>query len=95
MVDNVYGPTRRFCENHLRRLGVEVTYYDPLLGERIDQVMRPNTRVVFCESPGSLTFEVQDVRAICDVARARGATTVLDNTWATPLYFRARRLARF
>src|SRR4029079_4248884 len=79
----------RFCENHLRRLGVDVSYYDPLAGTGIEREFRPNTRLVFTESPGSLTFEVQDIRAIADVAHARGARVVLDNTWATPLGFRA------
>jgi len=89
VTDVVYGPTRRFCDNHLRRLGVEVTYYDALVGAGIAAQFRPNTRLVFLESPGSLSFEVQDVPAICSVARARGAVTVIDNTWATPLGFRA------
>jgi cysteine-S-conjugate beta-lyase len=89
VTDVVYGPTRRFCENHLRRLGVDVTYYDPLLGADIAQAFRDNTRVVFAESPGSLTFEVQDVPAIVRVAHERNAHVVLDNTWATPLGFRA------
>jgi cysteine-S-conjugate beta-lyase len=89
VTDVVYGPTRRFCESHVRRLGVDVEYYDPVIGAGIADKMRPNTRLVFLESPGSITFEVQDVRAICDVARVRGALTVIDNTWATPLYFRA------
>src|SRR5438105_10661902 len=89
VTDVVYGPTRRFCENHLRRLGVEVTYYDPLIGAGIETLFRDNTRMVFLESPGSLTFEVQDVPAIAAAARARGALTLLDNTWATPLGFRA------
>jgi len=89
VTDAVYGPTRRFCDLHLTRLGIAVDYYDPLLGAGISEAMRSNTRLVFLESPGSLTFEVQDVPAICDVARARGAFTVLDNTWATPLNFRA------
>jgi cystathionine beta-lyase len=89
VTDVVYGPTRRFCEHHLRRLGIEVSYYDPLIGAGIEALFRPGTRFVFLESPGSLTFEVQDVPAICAVARARGATTILDNTWATPLGFRA------
>jgi len=87
--DAVYGPTRRFSDLHLSRLGVEVTYYDPLLGEGIAALFKPNTKVVFAESPGSLTFEVQDIPAIARVAHARGALVVLDNTWATPLYFRA------
>jgi cystathionine beta-lyase len=89
VTDVVYGPTRRFCENHLRRLGTEVEYYDPTIGAGIEAQLRSSTRVVFLESPGSLTFEVQDVAAIAKVARAHGALTVLDNTWATPLGFRA------
>jgi len=89
MVDSVYGPTRRFCENHLKRNGVEVTYYDPLIGGDIAQLFKPNTRLVFTESPGSLTFEVQDIPAIVQVAHARDVKVVLDNTWATPLGFRA------
>ena len=89
VTDVVYGPTRRFCENHLKRLGVEVSYYDPLAAAALEREIRPNTRLVFAESPGSLTFEVQDVPAIAAVAHARGAQVVLDNTWATPLGFRA------
>jgi cystathionine beta-lyase len=89
VTDSVYGPTRRFCELHLKRLGVEVAYYDPLAGSAIAGQIRPNTRVVFTESPGSLTFEVQDLPAIAAAAHARGAVVVLDNTWATPLGFRA------
>lgn len=89
VTDSVYGPTRRFCDNHLTRLGVEVGYYDPLVGAGIESAMRPNTRVVFAESPGSLSFEVQDVPAIASVAHAHGALLLLDNTWATPLHFRA------
>ena len=89
VTDVVYGPTRRFCENHLRRLGIDVSYYDPLLGGAIERELRPNTRVVFAESPGSLTFEVQDVAEIAAAAHRGGAVLVLDNTWATPLGFRA------
>lgn len=89
MVDSVYGPTRRFCEHHLKRNGIEVTYYDPLIGADIATLFKPTTRVVFAESPGSLTFEVQDIPAIAAAARAHGARLVLDNTWATPLGFRA------
>jgi len=89
VTDAVYGPTRRFCDLHLKRLGVEVGYYDPLLGAGIEREFRANTRLVFVESPGSLTFEVQDVPAIAAVAHARSAVVVLDNTWATPLFFRA------
>jgi cystathionine beta-lyase len=89
VTDVVYGPTRRFCENHLRRLGIDVAYYDPLIGGEIAALFTARTRMVFLESPGSLTFEVQDVPAIAAAARAHGALTVLDNTWATPLGFRA------
>jgi len=87
VTDAVYGPTRRFCKNHLRRCGIEVGYYDPLAGAAIERNFRPNTKVVFTESPGSLTFEVQDIPAIAAVAHARGARVVLDNTWATPFGF--------
>jgi cystathionine beta-lyase len=89
VTDAVYGPTRRFCDNHLRRFGVDVGYYDPLLGADITRHLRRNTTIVFAESPGSLTFEVQDVPAIAAAAHAHGARVILDNTWATPLGFRA------
>ncbi|WP_020178119.1 cystathionine beta-lyase [Methylopila sp. M107] len=89
MVDTVYQPTRQLCDGLLKRLGIETDYYDPTLGSDIAGWMRPNTRAVFVESPGSLTFEVQDVPAIAGAAHARGAAVVMDNTWATPLFFRA------
>ena len=89
MTDAAYGPTRRFCDNHLRRLGVDVQYYDPVCGASITELFRSNTRLVFTESPGSLTFEVQDIPAICAAAHARDVVVVLDNTWATPLGFNA------
>jgi len=89
VTDSAYGPTRRFCNNQLTRIGVEVSYYDPLIGAGIERELRPNTRVVFCESPGSLSFEVQDVPAIAEVAHRHGALVMLDNTWATPLGFPA------
>lgn len=88
IVDSVYFPTRRFCDNTLKDLGIEVTYYDPAVGGAIGDLMRPNTRVVFTESPGSNTYEMQDIPAIADEAHRRGAVVMLDNTWATPLYFR-------
>ncbi|THF54147.1 cystathionine beta-lyase [Allorhizobium terrae] len=88
IVDSVYGPCRQFCDTMLKRLGVEVEYYDPLLGAGIEALMRPNTRLVHTESPGSNTFEMQDIRAISDVAHRHGAVVSMDNTWATPLYFR-------
>ncbi|MBI4014027.1 MAG: cystathionine beta-lyase [Candidatus Rokubacteria bacterium] len=89
VADSVYGPTRDFCSSVLARFGVTVEYYDPLIGGDIAARLRPETRVVYLESPGSLTFEVQDVPAIARAARERGAVVVLDNTWATPLHFRA------
>jgi cystathionine beta-lyase len=89
ITDSVYGPTRRFANNHLARLGVEVTYYDPLINAAIEREFRPNTRIVFTESPGSLTFEVQDIPAIAEVAHRRGALVIHDNSWATPFGFRS------
>jgi cystathionine beta-lyase len=89
VADTVYPPTRIFCDTTLRRFGVETTYYDPLIGGEIAAAFRPNTRLVFQESPGSMTFEVQDVPAICAAARARGIHTLLDNSWATPYFFPA------
>ena len=86
--DSVYQPTRKLCEDLLARLGVETTYYDPRLGEEIAGLMRPNTKLVFLESPGSHTFEMQDVPAIAAAARAAGVVSAMDNTWATPLFFR-------
>lgn len=88
MVDSAYQPTRKFCDTILKRLGVATTYYDPLAGADIADLIQANTRVVFLESPGSLTFEMQDVGAIAKAARARDATVLMDNTWATGLYFR-------
>jgi cystathionine beta-lyase len=89
MVDTTYAPTRHFCDVILSRYGVTTTYYDPLIGADVQGLLRPNTRVVFVESPGSLTFEVQDVPAIAAVCRAAGVTVVMDNTWATPYFFPA------
>jgi cystathionine beta-lyase len=86
--DSVYQPTRSFCDRLLSRLGVETTYYDPLVGAGIDELVRPNTRLIFTESPGSQTFEVQDIPAIARVAGKRKLWLLLDNTWASPLYFR-------
>ncbi len=86
VVDCVYGPTRRFADGMLAKLGIETTYFDPAVGAGIAELFRPNTRVVFLEAPGSWTFEMQDVPAIAEVAHARGAVVVMDNTWASPLY---------
>ena len=88
MTDSVYAPTRRFCNGILKRFGVQTTYYDPLTGADIRSLLRPNTRVVFTESPGSHTFEVQDIPAIAEVAHAHGAKVLMDNTWASPLFFK-------
>ena len=88
IVDSVYNPTRRFADGMLKRFGVEIDYYDPLIGAGIADLMKPNTKVVFTESPASNTFEVQDIPAIAKAARAGGAIVMMDNTWATPVYFR-------
>jgi len=89
MVDSAYGPARNFCNRVLTRMGVETTYYDPLIGDGIAGLMRPNTKVVYVESPGSLTFEVQDIPAIAAIAHRGGAKVVMDNTWASPYLFRS------
>jgi cysteine-S-conjugate beta-lyase len=87
VADSVYRPTRRFCDNMLKRLGVAITYYDPVIGGGISELFINRTKLVFTESPGSQTFEVQDIPAIAQAAHARGAVVILDNTWATPLFF--------
>lgn len=89
VADSVYGPTRRVCDAALQEAGVRITYYDPLIGAGIAELIQPNTSVIYLESPGSLTFEVQDVGAIAAVARGRGIRTIIDNTWATPYFFKA------
>ncbi|MDX2073674.1 MAG: cystathionine beta-lyase [Alphaproteobacteria bacterium] len=89
MVDNVYGSTRRFCDMELSRLGVQVEYYDPLVGAGIDKLIKDNTRMVFVETPGSLTFEMQDIPAIAKAAHAKNVLVVSDSTWGASLYFRA------
>jgi cysteine-S-conjugate beta-lyase len=89
IVDSVYAPTRNFANTMLKRLGVEVDYYDPNVGAGISTLMKANTKVVFTESPGSNTFEMQDIPAIAKAAHQAGAVVMMDNTWATPLYFRA------
>ena len=88
MPDSVYGPQRMFCESILRRYGVETTFYDPRIGADIDILIKANTRVIYTESPGSLTFEMQDIPAIVKAAHAHGAVVIMDNTWASPLYFK-------
>ncbi|MEP0277731.1 MAG: cystathionine beta-lyase [Nitratireductor sp.] len=88
IVDSVYHPTRNFADTMLTRLGVEVQYYAPEIGAGIASLMKSNTRVVFTEAPGSNTFEMQDIPAIAKAARQWGAVVMMDNTWATPVYFR-------
>jgi cystathionine beta-lyase len=88
LTDTVYYPTRNFANTVLKRLGVEIEYYDPLIGSGIAALLRPNTKAVFVESPGSLTFEMQDVPAIVEAARACKAIVLMDNTWATPVFYR-------
>lgn len=92
MVDSVYQPTRYFCDAHLARLGVDVSYYDPCIGSGISELFRDNTRVVYTESPGSQTFEMQDVPAIAEVLSGRDIWLVNDNTWASPLYCNSFKL---
>ncbi|OGA00364.1 MAG: cystathionine beta-lyase [Betaproteobacteria bacterium RIFCSPLOWO2_02_FULL_62_17] len=86
--DSAYGPMRRVGWRLLKRFGVEVQFYDPLAGEGIAALMRPNTTAVVVEAPGSLTFEMQDIPAIAAAAHRQGAKIIMDNTWATPLYFK-------
>lgn len=88
MVDTAYHPTRKFCDGLLRDMGVETQYYDPLIGGDIATLIRDNTALIFMESPGSQTFDMQDVPAIVKAAKSRGVMTALDNTWATPLLFK-------
>jgi len=87
MTDSAYQPARIFCDATLKRMGVETTYYDPLIGSEISALMRANTKAVFVEAPGSQSLEVQDIPAIAASAHARGACVIADNTWATPLFF--------
>ncbi len=86
--DTVYAPTRRYLDVVLKRYGVETTYYDPMIGGGISALIRPNTTLCMMEAPGSLTFEMMDVPAVVAACKAKGIATALDNTWATPLYFR-------
>jgi cystathionine beta-lyase len=87
--DSVYRPTRNFCNGVFKRFGVETTYYDPLVGADIARLFKSNTRVAFVEAPGSQSFEMQDIPAIAKIAHERNAAVLMDNTWATPLYFPA------
>ena len=88
MSDSVYGPARTFATTMLARYGVVTEYFDPHIGAGIDALITPQTRIVYLESPGSYTFEIQDVPAICRVARARGVISMIDNAWASPVMAR-------
>ncbi len=88
IVDSVYAPCRQFCDTMLKRLGVEIEYYDPEIGASIEALIKPNTKLVHTEAPGSNTMEMQDIRAISEAAHRHGCVVTMDNTWATPLYFR-------
>ncbi|WP_055335118.1 cystathionine beta-lyase [Ralstonia solanacearum] len=87
--DSVYGPSRSFCDGFLRKYGVDTEYYNPLVGAGIEAFVRPNTSTILMESPGSQTMEIQDVPALVRVAKKHGLKTILDNTWATPIFFDA------
>ncbi|MFO1148805.1 MAG: cystathionine beta-lyase [Alsobacter sp.] len=87
VTDSAYLPTRTFCDGILRRFGVETSYYDPLVGAGIAELLRPNTTAVLTEAPGSQSFEMQDIPAIAEAAHRHGAVVLMDNTWATPLFF--------
>ena len=91
MVDSAYEPTREICDGLLARFGVETIYYDPMIGGAIAGLVRPDTKVIYLESPGSLTFETQDIPAIVAAAKRAGCRTIIDNTWATPLFFKPPR----
>ncbi|USG59953.1 cystathionine beta-lyase [Sneathiella marina] len=86
ITDSVYGPSRSFCDTVLRRFGVEVTYYDPLIGAGIADLIQPNTTVLYVEAPGSQTFEMQDIPTLTEVAHGKGLVVMMDNTWASPLF---------
>ncbi len=88
MVDSAYEPTRDYCDKILAKMGVETTYYDPLIGAGIESLIKENTRIVFLESPGSITMEVQDVPAISKIAHKHDCIVMLDNTWGAGINFK-------
>ena len=88
ITDNVYGPTRSFSTRHLAKLGIETEFYDPKIGEKIKGLIRPNTRLIWMETPGSQTFEMQDVPIIAEIAHTKGVKTLIDNTWSGGYYFK-------
>lgn len=91
MPDTVYRPTRSFCHQMLKKFGVTTTYYDPMIGAGIIELIRPETSTLFLESPGSQTFEIQDIPLLTEIARQHGIKTIIDNTWATPVFFQAHK----
>ncbi len=91
MPDSVYKPTRLLCAGLIARMGVETTYYDPLIGAEIETLMKPNTSTLFLESPGSQSFEIQDIPMMTAITKRRGIATIIDNTWASPLFFAAHK----
>jgi cysteine-S-conjugate beta-lyase len=88
VVDSVYSPTRGFSDKFLKKFGIETTYYDPSIGEGIKDLIQENTKVIFMESPGSLSFEIQDVPLICKIAKEHNIVTIVDNSWASGIYFK-------
>jgi cystathionine beta-lyase len=92
ITDSVYQPVRKLSESLLRRLGVEITYYDPHIGSGISELIQDNTQLIYTESPGSQTFEIQDLPAICEAAKVHGIPVLTDNTWASPLYYNPLKL---
>lgn len=92
VTDSIYQPTRNFCNSTLKALGIDVTYYDPRIGSGIETLVQPNTKIIFLESPGSQSFEIQDIPAIVDKAKKANILTLIDNTWATPLFLKPLNL---
>ena len=88
LVDNTYSPTRDFADVFLKKFGIETTYYDPAIGQNIEKLIQKNTKVIFMESPGSLSFEIQDVSVICQIAKKHQITTILDNSWGSGVYYK-------
>ncbi len=89
VADSVYGPTRNFCNKRLAPFGVAIEYYDPLIGSGIKNLIKPNTKAIFCEAPGSLSFEMQDIPAIAREAHAHNIPVLADTTWGTPYFFKS------
>jgi cysteine-S-conjugate beta-lyase len=90
--DSVYGPTRRFCDNVLKNFGIETTYYEPRIGANIKDLIKPNTKLIFLESPGSLSLELQDVPAIVEIAKAHNILTAIDDTWSAGVFFKPLKI---